>query len=120
MSDISSNQPNFMNPFRHNYSILLLLTGDENKAYESSPDEPRTRKKTSRKDEDMYDSIFDLRQCDSYDVVQKRGPFRRLRSVCRRIAESRHFIHFIMLSILVNMICMGLEHYNQVCGTYVW
>ncbi|KAK3705212.1 hypothetical protein QZH41_014007 [Actinostola sp. cb2023] len=87
--------------------------GGDNEAYQPSINEERPRTMASRKDDDMYDSIFDLRQCDSYDVVQKHGPCNRLSIVGRRVAESKYFVHFIMISILVNMICMGLEHHNQ-------
>lgn len=89
-----------------------FLIGDDNEGYVADTDESKPGRKYSRKD--FYNSIFDLRQCDSYDVSRNSGPCNRFRDIFRKLAESKQFLHFIMISILVNMICMGLEHYNQV------
>ncbi|XP_048575597.1 voltage-dependent T-type calcium channel subunit alpha-1G isoform X2 [Nematostella vectensis] len=64
-------------------------------------------------DDDVDDSVFDFHQSDSYDVSRDMGVVHRFRAFCRRMAESRHFSRLIMIAILLNMICMGLEHHNQ-------
>ncbi|XP_031551384.1 voltage-dependent T-type calcium channel subunit alpha-1G-like isoform X2 [Actinia tenebrosa] len=85
----------------------------DNKVYKKSTASEDLHAGLPQKDDDMYDSMFDLHQCDSYDVEQNNGLCYRFRNFCRKIAESRHFIHFIMTSILLNMVCMGMEHHNQ-------
>ena len=69
---------------------------------------------STQSEDDMFDSLFNLRQSASYDVTARRGAWQALRALCRKVAVSKHFTSFIMVIILLNMICMGLEHYNQV------
>jgi len=76
---------------------------------------PLKRQDTSTQSEDdMFESSFNLRQSASYDVTANHGAWQKLRTLCRKITESKQFTFFIMGSILLNMICMGLEHYQQV------
>lgn len=74
----------------------------------------KRRNISSQSEDDMFESLFNLRQSATYDVTTNHGAWRRLRILCRKIAESKHFTFFIMSAILLNMICMGLEHYQQV------
>ena len=75
-----------------------------------------SRRSTSRKSEDdMFESLFNLRQSASYDVTTNHGIWQKFRGLCRKITVSKQFTFFILSVILLNMICMGLEHYNQVC-----
>ncbi|CAH3037176.1 unnamed protein product [Porites lobata] len=62
---------------------------------------------------DMFESLFNLRQSVSYDVTMNHGIWQKFRGLCRKITVSKQFTFFIMSVILLNMICMGLEHYNQ-------
>lgn len=64
-------------------------------------------------EDDMFDSLFNLRQSASYDVTSSQGAWHALRALCRKVAVSKQFTFFIMIIILLNMTCMGLEHYNQ-------
>ena len=66
----------------------------------------------------MFESLFNLRQSASYDVTTNHGIWQKFRGLCRTITVSKQFTFFIMSVILLNMICMGLEHYNQVCIKY--
>ena len=73
-----------------------------------------------RDDESLYaDSVFDLRQSDFYSVAEEIDVCQKLRNWCRRVTESTFFMHFVMAVIMANMICMSLEHYQQVnfCAT---
>ena len=72
------------------------------------------RNVSSQSEDDMFESLFNLRQSATYDVTGNHGAWQRLRILCRKITESKQFTFFIMGSILLNMICMGLEHYKQV------
>lgn len=69
---------------------------------------------STQSEDDMFESLFNLRQSATYDVTTNRGAWQRLRTLCRKITESKQFTFFIMSAILLNMICMGLEHYQQV------
>ena len=69
---------------------------------------------TTQSEDDMFDSLFNLRQSASYDVTVRRGAWQSLRALCRKVAASKQFTFFIMVIILLNMICMAPEHYNQV------
>ena len=62
----------------------------------------------------MYGSMFDLRNADKYYVSVEPTFFQKFRKHCKNLSESRKFSHFIMLFIILNTICMGLEHHNQV------
>ncbi|XP_074639691.1 voltage-dependent T-type calcium channel subunit alpha-1H-like isoform X1 [Acropora palmata] len=68
---------------------------------------------TTQSEDDMFESLFNLRQSASYDVTARRGAWQSLRALCRKVAASKHFTFFIMVIILLNMICMAPEHYNQ-------
>lgn len=74
----------------------------------------KRRNISTQSEDDMFESLFDLRQCASYDVTANHGAWRKLRTFCRKITESKQFTFIIMSAILLNMICMGLEHYQQV------
>jgi len=74
----------------------------------------KRRNISTQSEDDMFESLFDLRQCASYDVTANHGAWRKLRTLCRKITESKQFTFIIMSAILLNMICMGLEHYKQV------
>ena len=65
----------------------------------------------------MYGSIFDLRNADKYYVSGTPTWFQRFRMYCKRSSESTNTAHAIMVVIILNTICMGLEHHNQV-GSY--
>ncbi|XP_015766817.1 PREDICTED: voltage-dependent T-type calcium channel subunit alpha-1H-like [Acropora digitifera] len=67
----------------------------------------------TQSEDDMFDSLFNLRQSASYDVTARRGAWQSLRALCRKVAASKHFTFFIMVVILLNMICMAPEHYDQ-------
>ena len=64
--------------------------------------------------EALYGSMFDLKNADKYYVSEDPTFFQRFRQYCKRISDSRKFSHGIMLIIVINTICMGLEHHNQV------
>ena len=64
--------------------------------------------------EALYGSMFDLRNADKYYVSVEPTFFQKFRKHCKNLSESRKFSHFIMLFIILNTICMGLEHHNQV------
>ena len=64
--------------------------------------------------EALYGSMFDLRNADKYYVSVEPTFFQKFRKHCKNLSESRKFSHFIMLFIVFNTICMGLEHHNQV------
>lgn len=74
----------------------------------------KRRNISSQSEDDMFESLFNLRQSATYDVTTNHGAWQRLRIFCRKIAESKQFTFFIMSAIFLNMICMGLEHYQQV------
>lgn len=74
----------------------------------------KRRNISTQSEDDMFESLFNLRQSASYDVTANHGAWQRLRSLCRKITESKQFTFIIMSAILLNMICMGLEHYQQV------
>lgn len=69
---------------------------------------------STQSEDDMFDSLFNLRQSASYDVTVNEGAWQKLRALCRKVAASKQFTFLIMSVILLNMICMGLEHYQQV------
>ena len=69
---------------------------------------------STQSEDDMFESLFNLRQSASYDVTVNQGIWQRLRASCRKVIVSTQFTFLIMGVILLNMICMGLEHYNQV------
>lgn len=73
---------------------------------------------STQSEDDMFESLFNLRQSASYDVTTNHGIWQKFRGLCRKITVSKQFTFFIMSVILLNMICMGLEHYNQVCIKY--
>ena len=64
--------------------------------------------------EALYGSMFDLRNADKYYVSVEPNFIQRFRKHCKNLSESRKFSHFIMLFIVLNTICMGLEHHSQV------
>ena len=64
--------------------------------------------------EALYGSMFDLRNADKYYVSVEPSFFQKFRKHCKNLSESRKFSHFIMMFIILNTICMGLEHHNQV------
>ena len=70
---------------------------------------------STQSEDDMFESLFNLRQSASYDVTTNHGIWQKFRGLCRKITVTKQFTFFIMSVILLNMICMGLEHYNQVC-----
>ena len=78
----------------------------------------KRRNISTQSEDDMFESLFNLRQSATYDVTTNHGAWQRLRTLSRRITESKHFTSFIMSAILLNMICMGLEHYQQVKVIY--
>ena len=69
---------------------------------------------SAQNEDDMFESLFNLGKSATYDVTGNRSAWQRLRTFCRNIIESKQFNFFIMGAILLNMICMGLEHYQQV------
>ena len=69
---------------------------------------------STQSEDDMFESLFNLRQSASYDVTVNQGVWQKLRALCRKVTVSKQFTFFIMGVILLNMICMGLEHYEQV------
>lgn len=71
----------------------------------------------TQSEDDMFESLFNLRQSASYDVTTNHGIWQKFRGLYREITVSKQFTFFIMSVILLNMICMGLEHYNQVCDS---
>ena len=73
------------------------------------------RTASSLSEDDMFESLFNLGQSASYDVTINQGVWQRFRALCRKITVSKQFTFLIMGVILLNMICMGLEHYEQVC-----
>ena len=73
---------------------------------------------STQSEDDMFESLFNLRQSASYDVTTNHGIWQKFRGLCRKITVRKQFTFFIMSVILLNMICMGLEHYNQVCIKY--
>lgn len=74
----------------------------------------KRRNVSTQSEDDMFESLFNLRQSASYDVTANRGAWQKLRTLCRKVTESKQFTFVIMSAILLNMICMGLEHYQQV------
>lgn len=74
----------------------------------------KRRNISTQSEDDMFESLFNLRQSASYDVTANHGAWQKLRTLCRKITESKQFTFVIMSAILLNMICMGLEHYQQV------
>ncbi|KAJ7340397.1 Voltage-dependent T-type calcium channel subunit alpha-1G [Desmophyllum pertusum] len=68
---------------------------------------------STQSEDDMLESLFNLRQSATYDVTTNHGAWQRLRTLCKRIIETKQFTFLIMSAILLNMICMGLEHYGQ-------
>ena len=74
----------------------------------------KRRNISTQSEDDMFESLFNLRQSASYDVTGNHGAWKKLRTLCRKVAESKQFTFVIMSAILLNMICMGLEHYQQV------
>ena len=74
----------------------------------------KRRNISTQSEDDMFESFFNLRQSASYDVTANQGAWQKLRTLCRKITESKQFTFVIMSAILLNMICMGLEHYKQV------
>ena len=74
----------------------------------------KRRNISTQSEDDMFESLFNLRQSASYDVTANNGAWHKLRTLCRKITESKQFTFVIMSAILLNMICMGLEHYQQV------
>lgn len=81
-----------------------------------SPKRPSLKRRniSTQSEDDMFESLFNLRQSASYDVTANHGAWQKLRTLCRKITESKQFTFVIMSAILLNMICMGLEHYQQV------
>lgn len=75
---------------------------------------PSQRNVSTQSEDDMFDSLFNLRQSASYDVTVSQGAWQRVRALCRKVIVSKYFTFLIMSVILLNMICMGLEHYQQV------
>ena len=75
---------------------------------------PSERNVSTQSEDDMFDSLFNLRQSASYDVTVSQGAWQRVRALCRKVTVSKYFTFLIMSVILLNMICMGLEHYQQV------
>jgi len=73
----------------------------------------KRRNISTQSEDDMFESLFNLRQSASYDVTANHGAWQKLRTLCRKITESKQFTFVIMSAILLNMICMGLEHYQQ-------
>lgn len=73
---------------------------------------------SSQSEDDMFESLFNLRQSATYDVTTNHGAWHRLRIFCRKITETKQFTFVIMSAILLNMICMALEHYKQVRVMY--
>eukprot|EP00794_Sanderia_malayensis_P008910 gene8910-9862_t len=63
--------------------------------------------------EALYGSMFDLRNADKYYVSVEPTFLQKFRRNCKKLSESRKFSHFIMIIIVLNTICMGLEHHNQ-------
>ena len=74
----------------------------------------KRRNISTQSEDDMFESLFNLRQSATYDVTANHGAWHKLRTLCRKVAESKQFTFVIMSAILLNMICMGLEHYQQV------
>ena len=72
------------------------------------------RNVSTQSEDDMFDSLFNLRQSAFYDVTVSQGAWQRVRALCRKVTVSTYFTFLIMSVILLNMICMGLEHYQQV------
>ena len=68
--------------------------------------------------EALYGSMFDLRNADKYYVSVEPTFIQKFRMHCKNLSESRKFSHFIMLFIVLNTICMGLEHHNQVFSSF--
>lgn len=69
---------------------------------------------STQSEDDMFESLFNSRQSATYDVTANHGAWHRLRTLCKKITETKQFTFLIMSAILLNMICMGLEHYGQV------
>lgn len=64
--------------------------------------------------DNTFSSLVILNQSANNDVTLNYGAWQRLRTLCRKITEKKQFTFLIMSAILLNMICMGLEHYEQV------
>lgn len=60
-----------------------------------------------------YGSMFDLQNCDKYYVSVEPTSLQKFRSFCKRISESSKASLFIMLVIILNTLCMAVEHHNQ-------
>ncbi|KAK2571693.1 Voltage-dependent T-type calcium channel subunit alpha-1G [Acropora cervicornis] len=57
---------------------------------------------TTQSEDDMFESLFNLRQSASYDVTARRGAWQSLRALCRKVAASKHFTFFIMPDFLTD------------------
>lgn len=69
---------------------------------------------TEYSSEVCYDSMFDLRVCDKYYISEDPTTFQRFRLFCKKVSESTKVSYFIMGVIVVNTVCMAVEHHNQV------
>ena len=102
------------------FKDLFLETGDNECRPENTSSTGLKRPSLKRRnistqsEDDMFESLFNLRQSASYDVTANHGAWQKLRTLCRKVTESKQFTFVIMSAILLNMICMGLEHYQQV------
>ena len=61
-----------------------------------------------------YGSVFDLRHCDKYYVSQTPTKYQRFKLFCKHLAESTTASNSIMFIIVINTICMAIEHHNEV------
>ena len=73
---------------------------------------------TEYSSEVCYDSMFDLRVCDKYYISEEPSLFQRFRLFCKRFSESSKISYFIMSVIVVNTLCMAVEHHKQVISCY--
>lgn len=62
-----------------------------------------------------YGSVFDLRHCDKYYVSETPTRLKRFKLYCKHKSESAKASNGIMLIIVINTLCMAIEHHNEVC-----
>ncbi|XP_066934051.1 voltage-dependent T-type calcium channel subunit alpha-1H-like isoform X1 [Clytia hemisphaerica] len=62
---------------------------------------------------DFDGSVFDLRHCDKYYVSEVPSRYKQFKLFCNHLAESSKYSELIMSIIVLNTICMAVEHYNE-------
>ena len=85
---------------------------------------------STQSEDDMFESLFNLRQSASYDVTTNHGIWQKFRGLCRKITVSKQFTFFIMSVILMKMITIryalstfqdysGLQAVETIIGRFI-